>query len=88
VLYSVRQNTNKHKEIRAVAHCNTVLNQVVTFFKRHEFESIARKHHTGGNFRTFNRWTQFMAMLVCQLSGRKALRDLLIVEVKYCWKVG
>jgi len=59
-----------------VAHCNTVLNQVVTFFKRHEFESLARKHHTGGDFRTFNRWTQFMAMLVCQLSGRKTLRDL------------
>ena len=58
-----------------MTHCNTVLNQVVTFFKRHEFESLARKHHVGGNFRTFNLWTQF-GLLVGQLSGRKTLRDL------------
>jgi hypothetical protein len=49
---------------------------VVTFFKRHEFETLARKHHAGGQFRSFTRWTQFMAMLVGQLSGRKTLRDL------------
>ena len=59
-----------------MAHSNTVLNQVVAFFKRHEFESLARKHHVGGSFRSFNRWTQFMALLVGQLSGRKTLRDL------------
>ena len=59
-----------------MAHCNTVLNQVVGFFKRHEFESLARKHHVGQNFRSFNRWSQFMAMMVCQLSGRKSLRDV------------
>ena len=59
-----------------MAHNNTVLNQVVSFFKRHEFESLARKYHVGGSFRSFNRWTQFVALLVGQLSGRKTLRDL------------
>ncbi len=59
-----------------MAHCNTVLNQVVGFFKRHEFESLARQHHVGQKFRSFNRWSQFTAMLVCQLSCRKSLRDL------------
>ncbi|HTP64289.1 MAG TPA: IS4 family transposase [Geobacteraceae bacterium] len=59
-----------------MAHCNTVLNQVVGFFKRHEFESLARKHHVGQKFRSFNRWSQFMGMMVCQLSGRKSLRDV------------
>lgn len=59
-----------------MAHCNTVLNQVVRFFKRHEFESLARKHHVGQKFRSFSRWTQFTAMLVGQLSSRKSLRDL------------
>lgn len=59
-----------------MAHCNTVLNQVVGFFKRHEFESLARRHHVGQNFRSFNRWSQFMSMAVCQLSGRKSLRDV------------
>jgi len=59
-----------------VAHNNTVISQVVRFFKRHEFESLARKHHVGQKFRSFNRWSQFMAMMVCQLSGRKSLRDV------------
>jgi len=40
-----------------MAHCNTVLNQVVMVFKRHEFESLARKHHVGQKFRSFNRFT-------------------------------
>ena len=59
-----------------MAHCSTVLNQVVGFFKRHEFESLARKHHCGQKFRSFSRWSQFVAMLTAQLSGRKSLRDL------------
>lgn len=59
-----------------MAHCNTVLSQVVGFFKRHEFESLARKHHFGQQFRSFSRWSQFMSMMVCQLSGRKSLRDI------------
>ncbi len=59
-----------------MAHCNTVLNQVVGFFKRHEFESLVPQHHVGQMFRSFNRWSQFTAMLVCQLTGRKSLRDL------------
>ena len=59
-----------------MAHCNTVLNQVVALFKRHEFNALANKYHVGQNFRSFNRWSQFMAMLVCQLTGRKSLRDV------------
>ena len=46
-----------------MAHCNTVLNQLVSFFKRHEFESLARKHHVGHKFRSFNRWSQFKRIL-------------------------
>lgn len=58
-----------------MAHCSTVLNQVIAFFRRHEFESLARTYHVGQKFCSFNRWSQFMAMTVCQLSGRKSLRD-------------
>ena len=59
-----------------MAHNNTVISQVVRFFKRHEFETLARKHHVGQQFRSFSRWSQFTAMLVGQLTGRKSLRDL------------
>ncbi len=28
-----------------MAHCNTVMNQIVKIFSRHEFESLAKQHH-------------------------------------------
>ncbi|TRO78385.1 IS4 family transposase [Trichloromonas acetexigens] len=57
-------------------HCSTVLSQIVRIFPRHEFQSLANKHHTGQKFRSFTRWTQFVAMLTAQLSGRCSLRDV------------
>ena len=59
-----------------MAHYNTILNQLASFFPRHDFENLASKHHRGQKFRSFNRWSQFLAMMIAQLSGRKSLRDL------------
>lgn len=59
-----------------MAHCNTVLSQIVRLFPRHEFQSLARKHHVGQKFRSFSRWDQFVAMLTAQLTGRSSLRDV------------
>lgn len=61
-----------------MAHNNTILRQITAFLPRHEFETLAKKHHSGQKFRTFNRWSQFMAMFIGQLSGRKSLRDLVM----------
>lgn len=61
-----------------MAHNNTVLNQIAAFLPRHEFEYHAKIHHVGQKFRSFNRWSQFMAMFIGQLSGRKSLRDLVM----------
>jgi len=78
MLYCFCGNNNEIKEIRAMAHNNTILRQIVAFLPRHEFEALAQKHHVGQKFRSFNRWTQFMAMFIGQLSGRKSLRDLVM----------
>lgn len=59
-----------------MAHCNTILSQITAFIPRHDFEYHADIHHTGQKFRSYNRWSQFMAMLIGQLSGRKSLRDI------------
>ena len=59
-----------------MAHYSTVLNQITSFISRHDFEYHAKIHHTGQKFRSYNRWSQFMAMLIGQLSGRKSLRDI------------
>ena len=60
-----------------MAHSSTILNQLTALFPRHEFESLAKTHHKGQKFRSFNRWSQFLAMITAQLSGRKSLRDLI-----------
>ena len=74
----LRQNINQNKEIRAVAYHTTILRQIIEIFPRHEFDSLAKNHHRGQKFRSFNRWTQFMVMFIGQLSGRKSLRDLVM----------
>jgi hypothetical protein len=59
-----------------MAHSNTILNQLIALFPRHDFESLAEVHHKGQRFRSFKCWSQFLAMPVARLSGRKSLRDL------------
>jgi hypothetical protein len=60
-----------------MAHHNTILSQITTLFPRHEFERLAKIHHRGQKFRSCNRWSQFLVMMIAQLSGRKSLGDLM-----------
>jgi hypothetical protein len=59
-----------------MAHCDTILSQITALIPRHVFDYHADTHHSGQKFRAFNRWRQFMAMLIGPLSGRKSLRDI------------
>lgn len=59
-----------------MAHCNTILAQILKLVPRHEFESLANQHHSGRAFRTASRWSQFVTMGIAQLSGRRSLRDV------------
>ena len=59
-----------------MAHCNTVLNQILKIVPRHEFEALAKQHHSGRAFRSASRWSQFVTMTIAQLSGRSSLRDI------------
>ncbi len=61
-----------------MAHSNTILRQITALLPRHDFEALAKDHHVGQKFRSFNRWTQFMAMFIGQLSGRQSLRDIVM----------
>jgi hypothetical protein len=60
-----------------MAHCNTILAQILKYVPRHEFEKLANQHHSGRSFRTATRWSQFVAMCMGQLSGRSSLRDVI-----------
>jgi len=59
-----------------MAHCNTILFQILKYVPRHEFEALANRHHSGRSFRTASRWSQFVTMSMAQLAGRISLRDI------------
>lgn len=59
-----------------MAHCNTILSQILKLLPRHEFETLAKQHHSGRAFRKTSRWSQFVCMTMAQLSGRISLRDI------------
>ena len=59
-----------------MAYSDTVLKQLLALVPRYEFDTLAQLHHAGQKFRSYNRWSQFLAMLIGQLSGRKSLRDI------------
>ena len=59
-----------------MAHSTTVLGQLLSLVPRHEFESLAKRHHKGRRLRSMTRWNQFVAMAVGQLAGRSSLRDI------------
>ena len=60
-----------------MAHNNTVFLQLLKLIPRHEFETLAKLHHSGRSFRTATRWSQFVTMAMAQLSGRNSLRDII-----------
>jgi len=59
-----------------MSHNNTVFSQLLKLVSRHEFETLAKQHHSGRSFRTASRWSQFVTMALAQLAGRNSLRDL------------
>ncbi len=59
-----------------MAHSNTIFAQLLKFVPRHEFETLAKKHHSGRKLRQVTRWSQFVAMTLGQMTGRLSLRDI------------
>ncbi len=59
-----------------MAHCNTILSQILKLVPRHDFETLAKQHHSGRSFRTASRWSQFVVLMMAQMAGRSSLRDI------------
>jgi putative transposase len=73
---SFRQVIEKQKGNQAMSHHNTVFSQLLKLIPRHEFETLAIKHHSGRSFRKASRWSQFVTMAMGQITGRISLRDI------------
>ena len=74
-----------------MAHHNTIFAQLLKLVPRHEFEVLAKKHHVGRKLRKMTRWSQLVAMMLGQLTGRLSLRDIeanLKVNERYLYHLG
>src|ERR687884_167722 len=54
----------------------SLFNQLLKHFPRTEFASLVRKHGAERCAKGFTCWTQFVAMLFCQLSRTDSLREI------------
>ena len=54
----------------------SLFNQLLQHFPRTEFAALVRKHKAERDAKGFTCWTQFVAMLFCQLSHSASLRDI------------
>jgi transposase len=57
-------------------HSNTVLAQMLKMIPRHEFERVANTVDGKVRSTALSRWSQFVALAVGQISGRRSLRDI------------
>ena len=59
-----------------MAHHNTVLSQLLQLVPRHEFDLLSKVHDGKRRKDALPRWSQFVALAVGHLGGRKSLRDI------------
>ena len=60
-----------------MAHCNTVMTQLLKFVDRHVFNKIESENFKPTRkYRKLSRWGQFVTMLFAQLGGQSSLRDI------------
>ena len=74
-----------------MAHCSTVLNQIVRHLPRFRFEQFVREHGGDRRVRDFSCWKLFLSQIYAQLSGVDSLRDLetsLRSKVRWLYLVG
>ena len=58
-----------------MAHCNTIVHQMLKLIPRHHFAKLEAEHGTGRKARSFSRWSQLVHLLSMQLTARASLRD-------------
>jgi transposase len=59
-----------------MSHHNTILTQMLKIVPRHEFETMSKRYDKHRRSNALSRWTQFVSMMTCQISGLSSLRDI------------
>jgi len=65
-----------HKEGKTIVQVASLFNQLLQHFPRTEFAALVKKHGAERAAKGFTCWTQFVAMLFCQLGRADSLREI------------
>jgi hypothetical protein len=65
-----------HKEGKTIVQVASLFNQLLQHFPRTEFAALVKKHDAERASKGFACWTQFVAMLFCQLGRADSLREI------------
>ena len=65
-----------HKEGKTIIQVASLFNQLLQHFPRTEFAALVKKHDAERAAKGFTCWTQFVAMLFCQLARADSLREI------------
>ena len=65
-----------HKEGKTIVQVASLFNQLLQHFPRTEFAALVKKHDAERASKGFTCWTQFVAMLFCQLARADSLREI------------
>jgi hypothetical protein len=65
-----------HKEGKTIVQVASLFNQLLQHFPRTEFAALVKKHGPERAAKGFTCWTQFVAMLFCQLGRADSLREI------------
>ena len=70
------RRTSPTRRAQTIVQAASLFNQLLQHFPRTEFASLVKKHNAERAAKGFTCWTQFVAMLFCQLGRADSLRDI------------
>lgn len=68
--------TSPTRRAQTIVQAASLFNQLLQHFPRTEFAALVKKHNAERAAKGFTCWTQFVAMLFCQLGRADSLRDI------------
>src|SRR5215813_7177502 len=70
------RRTSPTRRAQTIGQAASLLNQLLQHFPRTEFAALVKKHSAEHAAKGFGCWTQFVAMLFCQLGRADSLREI------------
>src|SRR5258705_357133 len=70
------RRTSPTRRAQIIVQAASLFNQLLQHFPRTEFAALVKKHGAERATKGFACWTQFVAMLFCQLARADSLRDI------------